>query len=80
MGISAAIRLVTPHDRHAGLDTALLRKRVDVYEAAKNRHPQFWSGPTQNWQPGRVVHLNPDQQVEEEIVKRKKTINSATQI
>lgn len=61
----SAIRFVTPHERHAGLDTALLGKRIDVYEAAKAANPQRWSGPTRNWQPVRVVHLNPDQQVEE---------------
>ena len=57
----SAIRFVTPHERHAGQDTVLLSKRVDVYEAAKARHPQRWSGPTRNWQPVREVHLNPDQ-------------------
>jgi hypothetical protein len=68
---------VTPHERHAGMDTALLCKRVDVYEAAKAAHPQRWSGPTRNLQPVRVVHLNPHQQVEEKkIVKRKKIQNS----
>jgi len=61
----SAIRFVTPHERHAGMDTALLGKRVDVYKAAKAAHPQRWSGPIRNWQPVRVVHLNPDQQVEE---------------
>jgi len=34
---------------------------VDVYEAAKARHPQRWSGTTRNWQPVREVHLNPEQ-------------------
>ncbi|MEQ6341688.1 MAG: IS3 family transposase [Gammaproteobacteria bacterium] len=61
----SAIRFVTPAERHAGLDTALLQKRVDVYEAAKKRHPERWSGVTRNWRPVRVVHLNPDQQVAE---------------
>ena len=60
----SAIRFVTPHERHAGQDTALLAKRVDVYEAAKARHPHRWSGPTRNWQPVQVVHLNPDQLVD----------------
>ena len=60
----SAIRFVTPHERHAGQDTALLSKRVDVYEAAKAEHPQRWSGPTRNWQPVQVVHLNPDQRVD----------------
>lgn len=64
----SAIRFVTPNERHAGLDTALLCKRVDVYEAAKTAHPERWSGPARNWQPVRVVHLNPDQKVEDENI------------
>ena len=58
----SAVRFVTPAQRHAGQDTAVLAKRVDVYEAAKAKHPQRWSGCTRNWQPVTVVHLNPDQQ------------------
>ena len=61
----SAIRFVTPAERHAGLDAALLHKRVNVYEAAKKKHPERWSGATRNWQPVHVVHLNPDQHVAE---------------
>jgi transposase InsO family protein len=57
----SAIHFVTPAERHAGCDTALLAKRAAVYAAAKSRHPARWSGTTRNWQPNRVVHLNPDQ-------------------
>ena len=71
----SAIRFVTPGERHAGQDTALLAKRVEVYEAAKAKHPQRWSGSTRNWEPVRVVHLNPDQHVnmkkeEDKILKK----------
>jgi transposase InsO family protein len=59
----SAIRFVTPQQRHAGLDSTLLSKRVEVYEAAKARHPERWSGATRNWQPIKVVYLNPDQHV-----------------
>ena len=59
----SAIGFVTPTERHAGRDTALLRKRVDVYEAAKAKPPERWSGATRNWRPVHIVHLNPDQQV-----------------
>jgi transposase InsO family protein len=38
-----AIGFVTPSERHAGSDTALLRTRVQVYEAAKAKHPERWS-------------------------------------
>jgi len=61
----SAIRFVTPQERHAGLDATLLSKRVEVYEAAKARHPERWSGVTRNWQPIKVVYLNPDQHVEQ---------------
>ena len=59
----SAIGFVTPGQRHAGLDMALLRKRTAVYEAAKARHPERWSGATRNWEPVLIVHLNPDQKV-----------------
>jgi putative transposase len=59
----SAICFVTPHERHAGLDGVLLGKRVDVYEAAKQRNPERWSGDTRNWNPVYVVHLNPEHQV-----------------
>ena len=57
----SAIGFVTPDQRHSGLDSALLNQRVQVYEAAKARHPGRWSGATRNWQPVSVVHLNPEQ-------------------
>jgi putative transposase len=56
----SAIGFVTPAQRHAGLDAALLRKRAEVYEAAKVRHPERWSGATRNWQLVTIVHLNPE--------------------
>jgi len=70
----SAINFVTPAERHAGLDTALLEQRAIVYQAAKNRRPERWSGATRNWQPVLVVHLNPDQQIAEkdEKIGRKK--------
>ncbi len=58
----SAIGFVTPAQRHAGLDVALLKKRVAVYEAAKAKHPERWSGATRNWKPILAVHLNPEKQ------------------
>jgi putative transposase len=66
----SAIRFVTPHERHEGLEEGLLLRRQDVYEAAKAANPQRWSGPTRNWQPVRVVHLNPDQSTAENIYRK----------
>lgn len=56
----SAIGFVTPSQRHAGLDAALLSKRTEVYEAAKEKHPERWSGATRNWKPVLIVHLNPE--------------------
>lgn len=59
----SGIQFVTPAQRHAGQDTAVLTARKAVYAAAKARHPHRWSGATRNWNPVRVVHLNPDKSV-----------------
>lgn len=55
----SAIRYVTPAERHHNLDQALLVQRHAVYEAARTKYPQRWSGKTRNWRRIDVVHLNP---------------------
>jgi len=57
----SAIRFITPAQRHAGLDAALLRKRAEVYQAARAAHPERWRGDIRNWEPISIVHLNPNQ-------------------
>jgi len=57
----SAIQFVTPDQRHTGQDRAILKQRKTVYEAAKKQRPERWRGETRNWDPVRVVHLNPDQ-------------------
>ena len=69
----SAIGFVTPAERHAGLDAGLLHKRIDVYEAAKKKHPGRWSGNTRNWQPVGAVHLNPDQHADKKPDQREVT-------
>jgi putative transposase len=54
------IRFVTPEQRHRGDDTALLSARHALYETAKAKRPERWSGATRNWQPIKSVMLNPD--------------------
>lgn len=66
----SAIHFVTPAQRHAGQDGALLRKRVEVYEAAKARHPERWSGAARNWEPITVVHLNPEKSITDVVNKK----------
>lgn len=55
----SAIKYVTPDDRHAGREGAILQRRREVYEAARAEHPERWSGTTRDWTPVPIVHLNP---------------------
>lgn len=66
----SAIRYVTPSERHDGKDAALLKQREAVYEAARKRTPQRWSGKTRNWEPVAEVWLNPPK--EHQVAKGKK--------
>lgn len=56
----SAIKFVTPGQRHAGLDIALLTARKAVYDAARQANPLRWTGATRNWSAIEEVHLNPD--------------------
>jgi transposase InsO family protein len=53
------IRFVTPEQRHARKDLAILAQRERVYEKARARRPERWSRATRNWTPIEVVVLNP---------------------
>jgi len=59
--LHSAIRYVTPAQRHAGEDEAILDHRRKVYEKAKREHPERWSGPIRNWEPIKEVYLNPEE-------------------
>jgi len=56
--LHSAIRYVTPDDRHAGRDAAILAARKAVYRDAKSRTPRRWSGDTRDWSPIGEVALN----------------------
>lgn len=60
----SAIGFITPSQRHAGQDVALLKQRDEVYARAKTANPTRWSGETRNWKPVAIVHLNPDKNEE----------------
>lgn len=55
----SAIRYVTPAERHDGQEGAVLARRHQLYQAARQQHPERWSGDTRNWTPVATVHLNP---------------------
>jgi putative transposase len=56
----SSIRFVTPDDRHYGSEDKILSERHRVYEEAKKRMPNRWSGSTRNWKPDKIVWLNPE--------------------
>lgn len=60
--LHSAIRYVTPSDRHAHRDKAILAKRHAIYRAARMRTPRRWTGHTRNWTPIGAVYLNPVKQ------------------
>ena len=58
--LHSEIRFVTPDDRHFGRDREILAQRRRVYEKARKRHPERWTGDIRNWEPIGAVALNPD--------------------
>lgn len=61
--LHSAIGFVTPAQRHAGDDVSILEHRTMVYEKARRRHPERWSGEVRNWERVAVVKLNPQNAV-----------------
>lgn len=59
----SGVRWVTPQQRHDRQDQAILAQRQAVYEQARARHPERWSGALRNWQPISEVWLNPSAEV-----------------
>ncbi len=68
----SAIRFVTPSQRHRGEDNELLEQRRAVYESARLRNPQRWSGRTRNWNPVEEVWLNPPKEHQAEKEQKSK--------
>ncbi len=58
-GTPAALRFVTPDQRHRGEDAELLARRHALYQECRAQRPERWSGPTRNWRPVGPVTLNP---------------------
>ncbi len=56
----SGIRYVSPAQRHAGDDHAILAARHALYIEARDRNPARWSRHTRNWAPVGPVALNPE--------------------
>jgi transposase InsO family protein len=62
--LHSGIRFVTPNDRHCGREEQTLKNRTRVYQQARRRNPDRWSGKVRNWTPIPVVYLNPENREE----------------
>jgi len=60
----SGLNFLTPNQRHNGLSARVLEHRKQVYEAAKLRHPERWSGSIRDWTLEELVWLNPDRVIE----------------
>ncbi|PJC02658.1 MAG: IS3 family transposase, partial [Gallionellales bacterium CG_4_9_14_0_8_um_filter_59_50] len=56
----SGIRYVSPAQRHAGDDQAILAARHALYLQSRELNPARWSGNTRNWAPIGAVTLNPE--------------------
>ena len=67
----SAIRFVTPSQRHAGLDAAILQQRHGTYIRARSERPERWNGrTTRNWEPVAQVWLNPEREREKPTTEK----------
>lgn len=58
----SGIRYISPAQRHAGGDHAILAARHELYIRAREINPARWSGRTRNWSPIGAVTLNPERE------------------
>lgn len=57
--LHSGINFVTPEQCHTGVYIDVLKNRNEVYEQAKQRHPERWSRSTRDWSAHTHVALNP---------------------
>ena len=70
--LHSSIHFVTPEDRHNSRDIKILANRHDVYQEAKLKNPERWSGKTKNWNPATEVILKKFKKVKQVSGKIKK--------
>ena len=75
----SGINYVTPAQRHAGEDRAVLAARHELYTRARAANPRRWSGATRDWTPRGAVTLNPERDavIDAAIVSQDKQANTA---
>jgi putative transposase len=71
------IRYVSPAQRHAGQDRAILAARHELYTQMKAANPRRWSRHTRNWTPIAAVTLNPERDSVVQLAVHEKKKRSA---
>lgn len=61
--LHSSINYIAPDDRHKGIDIEILANRREVYEKARELHPERWSGKIRNWDRISKVILNPVKEI-----------------
>ena len=56
----SGLKFITPVQRHNGEDDLIMENRKRVYEQARAKNPERWSGSTRNWTLPDEVWLNPE--------------------
>jgi len=72
--LHSGIKFVTPLQRHTGADVEILRKRDEVYKAAKGKRPERWSRDTRNWSRIDQVALNPTAEMRNTVEEKKRQL------
>lgn len=71
--LHSGINFITPYQRHYGLGKNIMKNRIKVYEKAKAKHPERWSGNIRNWALPEHVALNPLPEIELKLALKKAT-------
>ncbi len=69
--LHSSIHFVTPEARHQGKDIKILANRQYVYQEARLKNPERWSGKTRNWNPATEVVLKKFKKVKKTSEKMK---------
>ena len=64
----SGIGFVTPSQRHNGEAELIRAKRIEVYQQARERHPERWSRGIRNWSLPTEVYLNPEKKYDSKYV------------
>ena len=57
--LHSGINFITPYQRHYDLGENIMKKRIETYEKAREKHPERWANDIRDWSLPDYVALNP---------------------